>query len=126
MNEMVRDSLSEKKKIKDLFMIVIKSIDISQNRKLVSSLIQFASNLCYGTGKFRTMLKTENTSNFFSTIRQILASNEIEEKDDKIVKADKVLLKHATLAFIGNLCVDAQLRATLAMNSEQILETVYL
>lgn len=39
MNEMVRDSLSEKKKIKDLFMIVIKSIDIAENRKLVSSLI---------------------------------------------------------------------------------------
>lgn len=63
--------------------------------------------MCYGTGKFRTMLKAENNASFFLTIRQILTSNEIEEKDEKAVKADKVLLKHATLAFIGNLCVDA-------------------
>lgn len=39
MNEFVRESLSEKKKIKDLFLVVIKSIDINENRKLISSLI---------------------------------------------------------------------------------------
>jgi hypothetical protein len=39
MNEFVRENLSEKKKIKDLFLVVIKSIDIKENRKLVSSLI---------------------------------------------------------------------------------------
>lgn len=39
MNEFVRESLSEKKKIKDLFLVVIKSINITENRKLVSSLI---------------------------------------------------------------------------------------
>lgn len=110
MNELVRESLSEKKKIKDLFMVVIKSIDISQNRKLVSSLIQFASNLCYGTGKFRTMLKTENTQTFFATLRDILVTTEPDDKDEKQVRADKVLLKHALLGFIGNLCVDALLR----------------
>jgi tetratricopeptide (TPR) repeat protein len=56
MVEAVRLNLSEKKKMKDLFLVVIKSIDIKQNRKLVASLIQFVSNLCYGTGKFRKML----------------------------------------------------------------------
>lgn len=54
--ESVRVNLSEKRKMKDLFLVVIKSIDIKENRKLVASLIQFASNLCYGTGKFRKML----------------------------------------------------------------------
>jgi hypothetical protein len=39
MNEYVRERLSEKKKIKDLFLVVIRSIDIGKNRKLVSSLI---------------------------------------------------------------------------------------
>lgn len=39
MNEEVRGKLSEMSKIKDLFLIVIKSINISENRKLVSSLI---------------------------------------------------------------------------------------
>ena len=39
MNEFVRESLSEKKKIKDLFLVVIKSIDINENMKLISSLI---------------------------------------------------------------------------------------
>jgi hypothetical protein len=54
--ESVRVNLSEKKKMKDLFLVVIKSIEIKENRKLVASLIQFVSNLCYGTGKFRKML----------------------------------------------------------------------
>ena len=54
--ESVRVNLSEKKKMKDLFLVVIKSIEIRENRKLVASLIQFVSNLCYGTGKFRKML----------------------------------------------------------------------
>lgn len=58
LNEEVRNNLSEKKKIKDLFLVVIRSIEIDKNRELVASLIQFVSNLCYGTGKFRRMLLT--------------------------------------------------------------------
>lgn len=74
MNEFVRLGLSEKKKIKDLFMVVFKSVEAKQNRRLLSSLIQFVSNLCYGTGKFRTMLRTENPVDFIGTLRQLLAS----------------------------------------------------
>jgi hypothetical protein len=72
MNEFVRLGLSEKKKIKDLFLVVINSIEPKSNRKLLSSLIQFVSNLCYGTGKFRTLLRSENSSGFFSTLRGLL------------------------------------------------------
>lgn len=39
MNEFVRENLAEKKKIKDLFLVVIRSIKVEDNRKLVSSLI---------------------------------------------------------------------------------------
>jgi len=39
MSEAVRMNLSEKKKVKDLFLVVIKAIDITKNRKVVSSLI---------------------------------------------------------------------------------------
>jgi hypothetical protein len=39
MNEFVRTGLSEKKKIKDLFLVVFKSIDVKENRRLLSSLI---------------------------------------------------------------------------------------
>ena len=39
MSEAVRKNLSEKKKVKDLFLIVIRSIDIDENRSVVSSLI---------------------------------------------------------------------------------------
>ena len=56
MMESVRMNLSEKKKVKDLFLVVIRAINIDENREVVSSLIQFASNLCYGTGKFRRLL----------------------------------------------------------------------
>lgn len=48
LNEIVRGNLSDKKKIKDLFLVVIKSIEIAKNKELISSLIQFFSNLCYG------------------------------------------------------------------------------
>lgn len=81
MNEFVRENLSEKKKIKDLFLVVINSINIEENRKLVSSLIQFVSNLCYGTGKFRVMLRSENPSAFFGILRKILQSVENEESE---------------------------------------------
>jgi hypothetical protein len=72
MNEFVRLHLSEKKKIKDLFLVVFKSIEAKQNRRLLSSLIQFVSNLCYGTGKFRTMLRGENPSDFIGTLKALL------------------------------------------------------
>lgn len=39
MNEVVRSNLSEMSKIKDLFLIVIRAIDVADNMKLVSSLI---------------------------------------------------------------------------------------
>jgi len=107
LNELVRDQLSEKKKIKDLFLVVIRSVDIGRNRKLASSLIQFVSNLCYGTGKFRSMLRVaEGTQEFFATLRIIILSTVRTHGDLKEDMADKVLLKHAVLGFIGNLCVD--------------------
>ena len=56
MHEEVRTDLSEKKKIKDLFLVIIRSVNIRKNRVLIAQLISFASNLCYGTGKFRRML----------------------------------------------------------------------
>ena len=39
MKEVVRMNLSEKKKVKDLFLVVIRAIDIDKNRAVVSSLI---------------------------------------------------------------------------------------
>jgi hypothetical protein len=105
MNEQVRLGLSEKKKIKDLFLVVIRSIDAKDNRRLLSSLIQFVSNLCYGTGKFRTMLRTENTQDFFGTLKQVFQSAS-EWEEDKQKNSDRLVLKQAVLAFIGNLCGD--------------------
>ena len=72
MDEGVRSTLSEMSKIKDLFLIVIRSIELKENMKLVSSLIQFVSNLCYGTGKFRVMLAKEKPEEFLATVQQIL------------------------------------------------------
>lgn len=39
LNEIVRASLSDKKKIKDLFLVVMHSIHIAKNKQVVSSLI---------------------------------------------------------------------------------------
>ena len=121
MAEAVRMNLSEKKKVKDLFLVVIRAIDINKNRKVVASLIQFASNLCYGTGKFRRLLiSAEAPIDFITTLSSILASvstpismidamQSEESKQEVLVKdeGDRVLLKGTTLNFIGNLCVEA-------------------
>lgn len=69
MNDLVRSNLSDKKKIKDLFLVVIRSIEICKNKYLISSLIQFISNLCFGNGKLRQMLAREDSNEFFSTLR---------------------------------------------------------
>jgi len=135
MNEAVRMNLSEKKKIKDLFMVVIRSVDIKENRTLVASLIQFASNLCYGTNKFRRMLiKSEEPVEFIKTISDILTSAAVPEKPLKGEKnkekvkmqpeAKRVLLKQACLIFIGNLCVEQQLRAYIASDMGGLLSQV--
>lgn len=45
LNEYVRTQLSEKKKIKDLFVSVIKALDVDQNISVFGTLISFGSNL---------------------------------------------------------------------------------
>jgi hypothetical protein len=51
------------------------------------------------------MLKSENPSDFLCTVKNILSSVESEETD-KTKNVDRILLKHAVIGFIGNLCVD--------------------
>jgi len=92
MNEFVREQLAEKKKIKDLFLVVMRSIDLDQNKALVSSLLSLVSNLCYGSNKFKQMLKSENMGEFLTMLRQILEKNEQVEAD-KQKNLDRVLLK---------------------------------
>ena len=61
---------------------------------MVSSLIQFISNLVYGKGKLKQMLAKENTSEFLGTLKDVLDQikiepltedelNELEKDDDK-------------------------------------------
>jgi len=49
---------------------------------LISSLLQFISNLCYGTGKLKMMLAKENMSEFTSTLREVLDQINVELKPD--------------------------------------------
>ena len=136
MNEAVRGNLSEKKKIKDLFLVVVKSVEISKNKKMISILVQFFSNLCYGTGKLRQMLAKDDQSELMGVLKQILDQIRVDEKyedpedadenddpnatDAKIAKflkkemADKSLLKQALYALIGNLCMEKVLRVKFA------------
>ena len=142
MSEPVRMNLSEKKKVKDLFMVVIKSININENRKVVSSLIQFASNLCYGTGKFRRLLiATESPLEFIKTLSSILTSVSKpmspldlaealateESKAANLVSDEnsRVLLKSTVLNFIGNLCVETELRRHISQDMGGLLTQVY-
>lgn len=132
LDDVVRSTLSEMSKIKDLFLIVIRAINIDENMKLVSSLIQFVSNLCYGTGKFRKMLAQEPPSEFMATIESILkvtektcVNAEDKSKTDWAAEGKRVLLKQATINFVGNLCVEAKLRQHIAADMGGVLSRVY-
>jgi hypothetical protein len=51
MNDFVRGELSSQKKIRDLFIIVITHMEIgTENLTILSSLVSFSGNLCYGQG----------------------------------------------------------------------------
>ena len=133
LSEVVRSTLSEMTKIKDLFLIVIRSIEVLENMKLVSSLIQFISNLCYGTGKFRKMLAMEPPVEFLTTIENILEMTsktqltlEDKSKIDWDFEIKRSLLKGATLGFVGNLCVEVKLRQVIAADMGGVLSRVYV
>ena len=82
--------MSDKKKIKDLFLVVIRSIEINKNKKLISSLLQFISNLCYGSGKLKMMLAKENMTEFSATLRDVLDQINVEVKfDDDLSTSDE-------------------------------------
>ena len=118
MVDAVRANLSEKKKIKDLFLVVIRAVNITENRKLVASLVQFVSNLCYGTGKFRRLLMNESPIDFIKTLKDILVSvkdqkvtedsitDNTKVRDLMTAENDRTLLKGTMLNFIGNLTVE--------------------
>ena len=138
LNETVRGNLSDKKKIKDLFLVVIRSIEINKNKVLISSLLQFISNLCYGTGKLKMMLAKENMSEFTATLRDVLDQINVEvkpneddlsEKNDdesnleeiltdaqkkidfaKKDQAERSLLKISLYTLVANMCNDKTLR----------------
>lgn len=39
LNESVRSNLSDKKKIKDLFLVVVRSIDVAKNKEVAATLV---------------------------------------------------------------------------------------
>lgn len=90
LNEAVRGNLSDKKKIKDLFLVVIRSIEINKNKVLISSLLQFISNLCYGSGKLKMMLAKENMTEFMATLKEVLnqINTELKPEDDKAIEQE--------------------------------------
>ena len=98
MEEATRSDLSEKKKIKDLFLVVIRSIDFKESMPIISQLISFASNLCYGTGKFRRMLATDKETNpeeFFGILKTIVegVTEKTPADEASIAKAVKEMLQ---------------------------------
>ena len=136
MNEEVRQNLSEKKKIKDLFLVVIRSIEISRNKMLIASLLSFISNLCYGRGKLKQLLANEDMKEFFNTIMQIMDQiktlvkyedvHELDEEDlenedpvkilnfFKDEQKDRLTIRSSLYGFIGNLCTETKLRQKFA------------
>ena len=146
MNEAVRGNLSDKKKIKDLFLVVVNSIEIGKNKKLISSLVMFLSNLCYGTGKLRQMLAKDDQTELMAILKKVLDQIQIDEKyspdedsenqDPNVIskekakfesaeKSDKSLLKTAIYSLIGNLCIEKALRMLFAWDNSGILSQVH-
>jgi len=146
MNEAVRGNLSDKKKIKDRFLVVVNSIEIGKNKKLISSLIMFLSNLCYGTGKLRQMLAKDDQTELMAILKKILDQIQLDEKYtqeddgenqspnvleaakvefDKEERSNRSLLKTALYSLIGNLCIEKALRMNFANDNSGILSQVH-
>jgi hypothetical protein len=81
------------------------------------------SNLCYGTGKFRVMLRSESPSEFIGSLKVIYQST-TETETDKQKNTDRIVLRQAILGFIGNLCSDTILRGHIASNMQGMLDEV--
>ena len=153
LNEQVRHNLSDKKKIKDLFLVVVRSVKIPRNKKLLAALIQFVANLCHGSGKLKQMLSREDSREFFMTIAMLLKAAKVvvpyedtlakahdaearEESDSSLTEeqrkkahhaletAQRLTLRSAIYAFIGNLCGEASLRKKFASDFEGVLSQV--
>lgn len=152
LNEAVRGNLSDKKKIKDLFLVVVRSIEINSNKILISSLLQFISNLCYGSGKLKMMLAKENMTEFMATLRDVLNQINIElkpeEEDDKAIEddkakledimkeaekkmsfikkdtADRSLLKISLYTLVANLCNEKSLRLSFSQDTGGVLSQI--
>ena len=65
------------------------------------------------------MLSTETPTEFFATIEEILKNVQQksplkDNKQDWDSEPNRVLLKQATLGFVGNLCVEPKLRGHVA------------
>ena len=73
MNELVRVQLSDKKMIKDLFLAVLQALEIRDNMKVITALVSFVTNLCYGTqqGRFRTLLRNHTNELMQQTQRML-------------------------------------------------------
>jgi len=132
LNDVVRGILSEKTKIKDLFLIVFRSVEITENMLLISSLIQFVSNLCYGTGKFRVKLTQEDPKEFMTTLNDALLKieksyicKEDKSKSDWKKEADRICVKFSILNFVVNLLNDPKLRKHVADNMGNVLATIF-
>jgi ABC-type branched-subunit amino acid transport system substrate-binding protein len=61
------------------------------------------------------MMRSENPSDFFGTLKSIFQST-TEEEPEKQKNADRLILRQSVLAFLGNLCSDAVLRLHIASN----------
>ena len=76
------------------------------------------------------MLSTETPTEFFATIEEILKSVQHlsplkDNKTDWPNEQNRVLLKQATLTFVGNLCVEPKLRAHVALDVGGIQSRVF-
>jgi len=74
---------------------------------LIASLISVVSNLCFGTAKFRNLLKAETPTTFFEKMKKILLS--VKDKDpgnDKAKETSRLLVKQSLIAFLSNLTAD--------------------
>jgi len=101
LNDYVRGQLSEKKKIKDLFVSVLKALDLQENTALFGTLISFGSNLCFGKHetKFRELLKKDFGDlmniivNMVTFVIEKTQEDMKEQEEIKLIKSQKLKKK---------------------------------
>ncbi len=62
LNDLVRGELAGRRKVKDMFLKTLESLNAVDHSELLSLLLSFVSNLCYAGPQFKELMKPDSST----------------------------------------------------------------